>query len=139
MKMFMIVLITLMGYPMCAQVLRSDSLAGIWICQEVTFPEGVTVPQNEQEALKSMKEAMVSCQFEFKSNGFFFWSFPKRDAITNELAFLNNQKWQISSEGVVIIGDPRKNLMQIMVLQRQGSTYFVLADTPLLLRMQKKR
>jgi hypothetical protein len=121
-----------------AQVLQRNSLMGVWICLDAAVMG--TIPKEELAAIPMLKSAIISSKFIFKSNGLFEWQLAKdTPPALKQLSFLNNQKWSISQkESVVYIGPPAENLMQIMVMQKEGDTYFILSDTPLLLRMQKQ-
>lgn len=60
-------------------------------------------------------------------------------AAFQQMDFLNNQKWSIDAgNGLIHIGDPKENLMQIIVREKAGIVYFVISDMPLLLRMKKE-
>lgn len=88
-----------------------------------------------------MRDALLSCRFEFKTDGLFYWRVPKNPAFEKELgSFLNGQKWQIDqSNKMVIIGEPKENLMQIGIYLKDGATYFVMVDMPVILFMEKER
>jgi hypothetical protein len=123
-----------------SQSMQRDSLAGVWICVEATIPVGLKISAEEMEAINIFKSALVKSKFLFKSNGLFEWQFQKgTPAVFQELSFLNNQKWSIDTkEDLIHIGDPKENLMQIMIREKAGIVYFILSDTPLLLRMKKE-
>jgi hypothetical protein len=107
---------------------------------EATIPDGLKISAEEMEAINVFKSALVKSKFLFKTNGLFEWQFQKgTPAMFQELSFLNNQKWSIDTKGDLIhIGDPKENLMQIMIREKAGIVYFILSDTPLLLRMKKE-
>ncbi|MEZ4947706.1 MAG: hypothetical protein R2804_19395 [Cyclobacteriaceae bacterium] len=123
-----------------SQSLQRDSIAGVWICAEAIVPTGFEIPKEEMEAIPVLKGAIINSKFLFKANGLFEWQFPKGvPAIFQGMDFLNNQKWSIDvKEDMIHVGDPRENLMQIMVREKAGIIYFMLSDTPLLLRMKKE-
>lgn len=123
-----------------SQSITHDSLAGVWSCQEATMPDGLKIPNEEMEVMNVLKSAIVNSKFLFKPNGLFEWKFQKgTPAVFQQIEFLNNQKWSIDANGSLIhIGDPKENLMQIMIREKAGVVYFILSDTPLLLRMKKE-
>jgi hypothetical protein len=123
-----------------AQTLQRDSLAGSWICLEASISPNVNVPKEEMEAFKVLQSGVINSKFLFKQDGLFQWQFPESvNSVFKELTFLNGQPWSIDTQKDFIhIGKPRENLMQIMVIKKDGITYFVLSDTPLMLRMQKQ-
>lgn len=123
-----------------SQSMQRDSLAGVWICVEATIPDGLKISAEEMEAINVFKLALVKSKFLFKTKGLFEWQFQKgTPAVFQELSFLNNQKWSIDTkEDLIHIGDPKENLMQIMIREKAGIVYFILSDTPLLLRMKKE-
>lgn len=122
-----------------SQSIQRDSLAGVWVCAEATMPDGLKIPADEMEGLNLLKVAIVKSKFLFKTNGLFEWQFQKgAPAVLQQMDFLNNQKWSVDAAGLIHIGDPKENLMQITIRERAGIVYFILSDTPLLLRMQKE-
>lgn len=137
-KIVWIVLILASAYAK-AQTISRDSVAGVWTCIEATFPGGVKIPADEVETMNVLKSAIVNSKFLFKATGLFEWQFPKgAPAVFQQIDFLNNQKWSIDSSDLVIIGDPKENLMQIAIRGEAGKTFFILSDTPLLLKMKKE-
>jgi hypothetical protein len=123
-----------------AQVLQRDSLMGVWVCTEATVMKEVNMPKEELAAATQFKAIVTSSKFLFKNNGLFEWILPANAPPQfKELDFLNNQKWLIDDKNKLVhIGPPNENLMQIMVKQEKGITYFILSDTPLLLRVKKQ-
>jgi len=136
---FFLLIILLAPVYVQSQSISRDSLAGVWICQEAMLPEGIKVPKEEIEMLNSLSPAIVNSKFLFKPNGLFEWQFQKNaPAVFQDIDFLRNQKWSIDKQDVIHIGDPRENLMQIAIREKAGTVYFIIADTPLLLRMRKE-
>lgn len=123
-----------------AQTLQRDSIAGTWICMEATIPPNINVPQEELEPLNILKSAIVNSKFLFKKNGLFEWQFPADvNPVIKQMSFLNGQPWSIDAQkNLIHIGIPKENLMQVLVRKKDNVTYFVLSDTPLLLRMKKQ-
>lgn len=123
-----------------SQSMRKDSIAGAWTCVEANMPNDLKIPNEEMEALNVLKSAIVNSKFVFKTNGLFEWQFPKAvPVMLQAMDFLNNQKWSIDSKmNLIHIGDPKENLMQITIHEKAGIVYFVISDTPLLLRMKKE-
>ena len=129
----------LAGVSAKSQSIHRDSIAGVWTCVEANLPEALKIPAEEVEAMNMLKLAIVKSKFLFKTNGLFEWQFQKgTPAVFQQIDFLNNQKWSVdSNKRMIHIGEPRENLMQITIHEKEGIVYFVLSDTPLLLRMKK--
>jgi hypothetical protein len=123
-----------------SQSMQKDSIAGVWICIEAIMPNNIEIPKEEMEAMNVLKSAIVNSKFLFKTNGLFEWQFPNAvPAVFQGMDFLNNQKWSIDAKmNLIHIGDPKENLMQITIREKAGIVYFMLSDTPLLLRMKKE-
>lgn len=123
-----------------SQSITRDSLAGVWSCQEAIMPDGLKISNEEMQAFNVLKSAIVQSKFLFKPNGLFEWKFKSgTPAVFQQIEFLNNQKWSVDASGSLIhIGDPKENVMQIMIREKAGVVYFILSDTPLLLRMKKE-
>lgn len=143
MNKFKIVLATallLASVSVKSQSIQRDSIAGVWLCEEASMPTDVKVDEEEKAALNMLKSAIVNSKFLFKANGLFEWQFPKGvPAVFQQMDFLNNQKWSIDAKvNLIHIGEPKENLMQIAIREKAGIVYFMLSDTPLLLRMRKE-
>ncbi|HPM31613.1 MAG TPA: hypothetical protein PLJ60_14860 [Chryseolinea sp.] len=134
------VVFLLSGVSAKAQSIHRDSIAGVWTCVEAKLPEGLKIPAEEVEAINMLKLAIVKSKFLFKTNGLFEWQFQKdAPAVFQQIDFLNNQKWSVdSNKRMIYIGAPSENLMQIIIHEKEGIVYFVIPDTPLLLRMKKE-
>ena len=133
-------LLLVSGITVKAQTLQRDSLAGVWLCIEATIAANITIPKEELEAVKVLQKGIINSKFHFKTNGLFEWQLPK-DAppVLKGMSFLNGQKWFVDGERrMVHIGQPKENLMQILVRQQDGIVYFILSDTPLLLHVRKE-
>ena len=135
-----LVILSLAATSANSQSIQRENLKGAWVCVEATIPDNLEISPEEMEAMDVLKSAIVKSKFLFNPNGLFEWQFPKGiPAVFQGLDFLNNQKWSIdANESLIYIGDPKENLMQIMVRQKAGTIYFILSDTPLLLRMNKE-
>jgi hypothetical protein len=123
-----------------SQSIQRDSLAGTWICVEAMPPDNEKMGKEEKDVLNVLAQAIENSKFVFKTNGLFQWQFPKGlPAVLQGMDFLNNKKWSIDPKnGLNHIGDPKDNVMQITIDEKQGIVYFMLSDTPLLLRMRKE-
>lgn len=123
-----------------AQTLQRDSITGAWLCEEASMINDTKLAAEEAQALQMLKSAIVNSKFLFKANGLFEWQFPKgTPAVFQQIEFLNNQKWFIdANKNMIHIGDPNENLMQITIREKAGIIYFILSDTPLLLKMKKE-
>ena len=88
-----------------------------------------------------MKRGLVNAQFIFKPNGLFFIKLPANAPTEfRELESMNNKMWHIrSKERMVFVGSLDEDLMMINVKIANGSYYFMIEDTPLVLKMQRSR
>lgn len=135
-----ILLILLSAICTEGQTLTRDSVAGTWMCVEATIPPNVEIPQEASEAFHALQSAVVHSKFVFKDSGYFEWQFPTgADQLAKQMIFLNGQPWSVNVQNNLIhVGVPKENLMQVFVRKQGDVTYFMLADTPLLLRVQKE-
>lgn len=86
-----------------------------------------------------MKKGFTNATFKFGADGIFTLQLPKNAAeVLNSIEFVNNKKWFFNQESQAItIGPPRENLMKIDVKEESGVTYFLIYETPLLLKVEK--
>ncbi|MFZ6012060.1 MAG: hypothetical protein ACOYXT_17090 [Bacteroidota bacterium] len=123
-----------------AQSFSQEDMVGEWSCDSVTVLD-VPMDAKEKPAFEVLKKGFVNSKFSFKSDGLFTLQFPKESpSVLDGLKFVNNKKWLFDAKtSAVIIGPPNENLMQIFVKSTGGSVFFILADTPLLLKMSKMK
>lgn len=138
MKANLIGVIILVVFGYCnsfGQTISRDSMAGEWVCKEVTVLNAEKMPTEMRNGMELMKKGFLGSRFAFNTNGIFTLTLPKdAPAITKELSFLNNEKWVLSAGNKIMIG---KNLMEITINQSAGITEFYLTETFMKLRMEK--
>ncbi|AYB30953.1 hypothetical protein [Chryseolinea soli] len=132
-----IVLICLTGYhQLCAQTLTKEAITGEWLCREAT---NLADDPETKAAMEVMKKGFLNARFIFKTDGIFNLILSKESpAVLKEMDFLNNRKWFFyPDKSMIAIGTPKENLMQIFVEEQNGSTIFLIHETPLALKMEK--
>lgn len=139
-KLFVVGLFVSVAAVSHAQVLDKPTLTGVWVCKEIKNDEALK-DKRELEGMKQLAAVLQSAKFKFQSNGRFAFEFKDN---TSEFArgmtsMVNNQPWSIeATKSVIHVGEPRAKLMQIQWMAQQGLVYFIMSDTPLLLRMEKE-
>lgn len=135
------IILLLITFQVQAQLNSRDSVIGTWICTEVSYLES---KEFDTSAMKSQAEqerkAFLNVKFIFNANGIFKIEFPKntKGAFAEGLAFLNNRKWFFDiTQKSISIGTPQENLMRIDLKEDQKNVYFLLYETPLVLKMQQ--
>jgi len=120
------------------QTFNREQIIGVWTSMEVSFtkPTGV-----ENATLEKMKRGLINAQFIFKPNGLFFLKLPVNAPTEfRELESMNNKMWHIrSKERTVFVGSLDEDLMMINVKIINGFYYFLIEDTPLVLKMKRGR
>jgi hypothetical protein len=68
----------------------------------------------------------------------FVRNYQRSLGMEKELQFLNGKKWFFYLEkNQISIGTPKENLMHIILKQKDGSVYFLLYETPIVLKMEE--
>ena len=120
------------------QTFNREQIVGVWTSTEVSFtkPTGV-----ENATVEKMKRGLINAQFIFKPNGLFFLKLPVNAPTEfRELESMNNKMWHIKSkERMVFVGSLDEDLMMINVKITNGFYYFLIEDTPLVLKMKRSR
>ena len=115
---------------------------GTWVCTEVAeLPAGKEFQDPKgKEALEIMKKAYLGSTFTFGADGIFRHTVTRTSQDFSEmLKFLNGQKWYFYADRKRIsIGKPAENLMGIDVVEANNSTYFLIEDFPLQLKVARK-
>ena len=124
-----------------SQTFNRDQIIGTWTAKEVTFTEPVGRSAEEKQTVEKTKRGLVNSQFIFKPNGLFFLRLPASAPTEfRELETMNNKMWHIKSkERMVFVGSLDEDLMSINVKLANGFYYFMIRDTPLVLRMERSR
>jgi len=120
------------------QKFNREQLVGVWTSTEVSFAKTTGV---ENATVEKMKRGLINAQFIFKPNGLFFLKLPVNAPTEfRELESMNNKMWHIKSkELMVFVGSLDEDLMMINVKIINGFYYFLIEDTPLVLKMKKGR
>ena|SRR5688572_28078151 len=118
-----------------------EQIVGTWTTREVsvTQPNGQTPIENA--TVEKTKRGLVNSRFIFKPNGLFVLQLPVNAPTEfRELESMNNKMWHIrSKERMVFVGSLDDDLMTINVKIVNGSYYFLIRDTPLVLKMERSR
>ena len=121
------------------QSFSREQIVGTWTAKEVLFTEDQT--SMEREIVEKTKRALINSKFIFRHNGLFHLQLPgNAPAEFHELQSMNNKMWHIKSkERTVFVGSLDEDLMSIHVQSSKGAYYFLIRDSPLMLRMEKSR
>ena len=120
------------------QSFNREQIVGVWTSTEVSFTKPTRV---ENATVEKMKRGLINARFIFKHNGLFSIQLPANAPTEfRELESMNNKMWHIrSKERMVFIGSLDEDLMMINVKIANGSYYFMIEDTPMVLKMQRSR
>jgi hypothetical protein len=120
------------------QTFNRDQIVGVWTSTEVSFTKLIGV---ENATVEKMKRGLINAQFIFKANGLFLLKLPVNAPTEfRELESMNNKMWHIrSKERMVFVGSLDEDLMMINVKITNGIYYFLIEDTPLVLKMKRSR
>jgi hypothetical protein len=123
------------------QPFTRDQVVGVWTSREVSFAKAVGHGSVEKTTVDKMKRGLINAQFIFRPNGLFFLKLPASAPIEfRELESMNNKMWHIrSKEQMLFVGSLDEDLMMINVKITNGSYYFLIEDTPLVLKMERSR
>jgi hypothetical protein len=123
------------------QTLSREQIVGTWTAREISFSEPIGRTGEEKSAVEKTKRGLVNSQFIFKHNGLFTIRLPANAPTEfRELEDMNNKMWHIKSkEKMVFVGSLDEDLLTINVKVRNGEYYFLIRDTPLVMRMERSR
>jgi len=123
------------------QTFDRDHIVGVWTSTEVSFTNPVGQKPLEKATVEKMKRGLLNSRFIFKHNGLFSIQLPANAPTEfRELESMNNKMWHIrSKERTVFVGSLDEDLMMINVKIANGSYYFLIEDTPLVLKMERNR
>jgi hypothetical protein len=124
-----------------AQTFNRDHIVGVWTTTEVTVTKPIGRTPGEKATIEKTKRGLVNSKFIFKPNGLFFLQLPANAPTEfRELESMNNKMWHIrSKERMVFVGSLDEDLMMINVKITNGFYYFLIEDTPLVLKMERSR
>jgi hypothetical protein len=138
MKQFFTLVLLLICLQLQAQIINRDSLVGSWVCTEVTFGED---PDFSGAQLDRMKEqtrtGLLNSKFTFGADGLFKIDYQNGGGpFAQQLPFKKREKWGYdANKKFVMIGN---NLMGLFVNEEEGNVYFLLHETPVILKMVKQ-
>ena len=123
------------------QTFNREQIIGVWTSKEVSFTNLVGQTPVENTVAEKTRRGLINSQFIFKSNGLFFLQLPANAPVEfRELESMNNKMWHIrSKEQMVFVGSLDENLIAIDIKIVNGSHYFFIQDTPLILKMERNR
>lgn len=142
MNRILITMLCFVGPSLAAgQTFNREQIVGIWISKEVSFTKEIGQTPLENATVEKTKLGLVNSQFIFKPNGLFLLRLPANAPMEfRELESMNNKMWHIKSkERKVFVGSPDEDLMMINVKIANGFYYFLIQDTPLVLKMERNR
>jgi len=123
------------------QTCNREQIVGVWTSTEVSFTKSIGRTPAENATTEKTKRGLINAQFIFKPNGLFFLRLPANAPTEfRELESMNNKMWHIKSkERMVFVGSLDEDLMTINVKIANGFYYFLIQDTPLVLKMARTR
>jgi hypothetical protein len=123
------------------QTFNREQIVGVWTSTEVSFTKPIGQTPVENATTEKTKRGLINAQFIFKPNGLFFLRLPATAPTEfRELESMNNKMWHIKSkERMVFVGSLDEDLMTINVKIANGFYYFLIQDTPLVLKMERTR
>ena len=142
MKRILILMFCFVGpYLASGQTFKRENIVGVWTSREVSFTNATGQKPIENATAEKIKRGLLNARFIFKHNGLFSIQLPaKAPTEFRELESMNNKMWHIrSNERRVFVGSLDEDLMMINVKIANGFYYFLIEDTPLVLRMEKSR
>ena len=123
------------------QDFKREHIIGVWTSRDITFTKPVGQTPSEKATIEKTRRGLINAQFIFRPNGLFFVKLPANAPQEfRELESMNNKMWHIrSQERMVFVGSLEEDLMTINIKLTNGSYYFLIEDTPLVLRMERTR
>jgi hypothetical protein len=123
------------------QGFNREQIVGVWTSKDVSFTQELNQTQIDDATIEKTKRGLVNSRFIFKPNGLFFIKLPPNAPPEfRELESMNNKMWHIrSKEQMVFVGSLEEDLLTIDVKIANGFYYFLVQDTPLVLRMERNR
>lgn len=123
------------------QTFKREQVIGTWIATEVSASRPKEQAHVENVAFEKARRGLVNSRFIFKPNGLFQIQLPANAPLEfRELESMNNKMWHIrSKERKLFVGTLDEDLMMISVRVTNGSYYFLIEDTPLVLKMERRR
>ena len=123
-----------------AQTFTREKMVGTWVSTEVSFTKTTEKGQTENATFEKVRRGLVNSTFVFSRNGLFLIQLPANaPSEFRELEAMNNKMWHIrSKEQKLFVGTLDEDLMMINIKIANGFYYFLIEDTPLVLKMEKR-
>ena len=123
------------------QTFTREKIVGAWTAKEISFTRLSGQPPIENTTVEKTKRGLINAQFILKPNGLFFLKLPGNAPTEfHELESMNNKMWHIKAkEGIVFVGSLDEDLMTIKLKIANGFHYFLIEDTPLVLKVERNR
>lgn len=121
------------------QTFKREQVIGTWISREVSINQSEGQAQVENIAYEKSKRALINSKFIFKPNGLFLIQLSSNAPTEfRELETMNNKMWHIrAKEQKLFVGTLDEDLMMINVKITNGTYYFLIEDSPLVLKMER--
>jgi hypothetical protein len=140
MKKVLFIVIYFSGISFVAgQTFKREQVIGTWISREVAINRPNGQPQVENIAYEKAKRGLINSKFIFRPNGLFLIQLPPNaPSEFHELESMNNKMWHIrAKEQKLFVGTLDEDLMMINVKITNGTYYFLIEDSPLVLKMER--
>jgi len=123
-----------------AQTFTREKVVGTWVSTEVSFTTDREKAEAESATFEKVRRGLINSKFVFGRNGLFLIQLPANaPSEFRELEAMNNKMWHIrSEEQKLFVGTLDEDLIMINVKISNGSYYFLIEDTPLVLKMEKR-
>jgi hypothetical protein len=141
MRRVLIIILFCTGGPFAdAQTFTRENVVGTWVSTEVSFSKDSEKGHLENVTFEKARRGLVNSKFIFGRNGLFLIQLPgNAPSEFRELEVMNNKMWHIrTKEQKLFVGTLDEDLMMINVKISSGSYYFLIEDTPLILKMEKR-
>lgn len=121
------------------QTFNREQIIGTWTCKDVSYSEPLPRTKETNAIVEKTKRGLIHAQFIFKPNGIFLVQLPvNAPKEFTELESMNNKMWHIKAkERMIFVGPFDEDLMTINVKNVSGFYYFLIQDTPLVLKMER--
>ena len=142
MSRILIIMIWLGGPSLATgQTFSREQIVGAWTTRDVSFTQPIGQPPLEKGTVEKTRRGLINSRFIFKPNGIFFLQLPAHAPTEfRELESMNDKMWHIKSkERKVFVGSLDEDLLTIKVKIENGFYYFLIQDTPLVLKMERGR
>ncbi len=141
MRRLLVIALFYVGSPLAeAQTFTREKVVGTWVSTDVSFSKNNQKASAENATLDKVRRGLINSRFVFGRNGLFSIQLPTNaPSEFRELEAMNNKMWHIrSKEQKLFVGTLDEDLLMINVRISNGSYYFLIEDTPLVLKMEKR-